>query len=432
MGGGDECYSPVVSAVYFALVDCNNFYCSCERVFNPKLQNTPVVVLSNNDGCIVARSQEVKAANVAMGAPYFQFKRQLAAMGATVFSSNYQLYGDMSQRVMNTLRCFFEHVDVYSIDEAFVRLEGMNCDLEQYCSDVSNAVHQWTGIPVSIGISTTKTLAKIANNVAKKHTTSGVFDMRTESDIKRTLRDYSVADVWGVGKAWNKQLQQHNIHTALQLRATPMTTMRGWFGVLGQRMSYELQGVACVEDQAPAPKKSIITSRSFGIDLTDKTLVHQALASYTARAFAKLRQQASVAQFVNIFLEYRNPRNRQRRLCDSSSCEFAMATADSRQALAMVRDCIDAIYTTGKVYKKGGVILSGISPAAQVQRDLFSPSDSSKSKAVMAALDTINRKMGATTIQLAVQGHSRPWAMQCNHRSPRYTTQWSELMTVKS
>ena len=295
----------------YALVDCNNFYCSCERVFNPALEKKPMAVLSNNDGCIVARSNEIKALGIPMGAPMFQYKELLEKKRAIILSSNYQLYGDMSQRVMETLRQFTPSMEVYSIDEAFLRLEEFQrLDLIKYCLEIRKTVKQWTGIPVSIGIAPNKTLSKVANHIAKKHTKTGVFDIFKRSTQNEILANFPVGNIWGVGRQLSKKLNEMGINTALKLRDVDIVWARKHFTVVGERLVRELRGASCLELEEVIAKKNITSSKSFGKLVTDKKELMNAIANYTTKACHKLRLQNSKAQGLYVYLRT-NPFRRQ-------------------------------------------------------------------------------------------------------------------------
>ncbi|MBM3603127.1 MAG: Y-family DNA polymerase, partial [Alphaproteobacteria bacterium] len=290
-------------AKIFALVDCNNFYASCERVFDPALAKRPIVVLSNNDGCVVARSNEAKALGIKMGAPFFQQKAIIERHNVAVFSSNYTLYGDMSQRVMQSLRLLVPELEVYSIDEAFLRLDSLeSLGIATIVRDIRAKIGQWTGIPTSIGIAPTKTLAKIANHMAKKHTSSGIFDMRDGILQRQVMQNLAVEEVWGIATRWGTKLRAMGISTALQLRDSDAKKIRQHFGVVGERLVLELRGVSCLDLQQVAARKTIMSSRSFGKPVADYDSMMQAVATYVARACEKLRQQDYRAQGVYLYI----------------------------------------------------------------------------------------------------------------------------------
>jgi DNA polymerase V len=413
----------------FALVDCNNFYASCERVFQPKLAGQPIVVLSNNDGCVVARSNEAKALGIAMGVPEFQIRPLLRAHHVQVFSSNYTLYGDLSQRVMETLEQFSPDLEIYSIDEAFVRLTGFERrNLTDYGRAIRKTVKQWTGLPVSVGLAETKTLAKIANRVAKRTPdTDGVFDLLTCPDRDTLLSRVAVEDVWGIGPSSARLLTQHGMTTALQLRQADEHWIRRHMGVVGLRLVAELRGRSCLDlDACPPPKQGITCSRAFGRSVCTLAEMEEAVSSYVARAAEKLRREGLAATVLTVFVmtnaftdepQYRN----------SVTCTLPVGTDATSALIRVALRGLRTIYRDGYRYKKAGVMCTALLPASQVQPDLFDQHDRPKSKRLMAALDAVNERWGAGTLQYAASGLSKPWKMQCHHRSPAYTTNWHEL-----
>ena len=288
----------------FALVDCNNFYASCERVFDPRLKERAIVILSNNDGCIVARSNEAKSLGIPMGIPVFKQKAVIKKHNVAVFSSNYQLYGDMSKRVMDSLGLFTPDMEVYSIDEAFLRLDYLEPrNLHEYCKTIREKVLQWTGIPVSIGIGPTKVLAKIANHVAKKQTDVGVFDIRCQQKQDEILKSLNVDKLWGIARGWSERLNSIGIYKASELRDASPPIIRKHLSVVGERILRELKGQSCIDLEAIQPKKNIMSSKSFGKPLTKKESIEEALSNYAARACEKLRKQNSRAQAVHVFIK---------------------------------------------------------------------------------------------------------------------------------
>jgi len=415
----------------FALVDCNNFYASCERVFDPRLKNRPIAVLSNNDGCIIARSNEVKALGIPMGVPFFEQKALIKKHKITVFSSNYQLYGDMSQRVMDSLRLFAPDIEVYSIDEAFLRLDHLQPrDLVGYCTTIRAKVMQWTGIPVSIGIGPSKVLAKVANRVAKKQTDDGVFDIRSRKAQDETLRPLEVEKLWGIARRWAERLRRIGITKASQLRDASPVIIRKHLSVVGERLVRELRGHSCIDLEDIQPRKNILSSKSFGNLLTQKEPMAEALANYAARACEKLRKQNSRAQAVHVFIQTNGFRETDRQYSNAITCALTIPTSDTRTIIETAKLCLNRIYKPGYRYKKTGVMLLDLIPAALQQKHLFADSDQRPGDHLMGVVDQINQDQGPDTVFFGAQGVNREWKMRCGSRSPRYTTQWDELLRV--
>ncbi len=414
----------------FALIDCNNFFASCERVFNPALENKPVVVLSNNDGCIVARSNEAKALGIPMGAPLFQYKELMKQHQVQVFSSNFQLYGDMSDRVMATLAAHLPDIEVYSIDEAFVRLDGMPVgDYFAYCQKVREIVKQWTGMSVSIGIGPTKVLAKLANHIAKKRIEEGVFEV--SSDNTQVLQSFPVEDIWGVGWKWSQKLRRLGIGTAYDLQQADARFIRKSLTVTGERLHRELNGVSCLELEEVQPRNNILSSRSFGRPVTEKVELAEALANYVSIACRKLRNQHSRAGGLRVFLKTNKFRSTDPQYYNSAIIEFDMPASDTGELIAAAKRGLDAIYRKGYRYKKCGVLLVDLVPDTHHQQHLFCQKDYTKSDKVMVALDLINQRYGKETAFFAAQGIKREWQMRSDLRSLRYTTVWGELRVIK-
>jgi DNA polymerase V len=415
----------------FALVDCNNFYASCERVFNPRLSNRPIVVLSNNDGCIVARSNEVKALGIPMGVPFFKQKTVLKKHDVAVFSSNYQLYGDMSKRVMDSLRLFCPDMEVYSIDEAFLRLDHLQPrNLNEYCKIIRAKVLQWTGIPVSIGIGPTKVLAKVANHVAKKQTDDGVFDIRSRDAQDRILKALEVKKLWGIARRSAERLAGLGITTASELRDASPTMIRKRLSVVGERILRELKGQSCIDLEDIQPKKNIMSSKSFGEPLTTKESMAEALSNYAARACEKLRKQKSRAQAVYVFVQTNNFKETDKQYSNSITCTLAIPTSDTRIIISAAKYCLSKIYKPGFRYKKAGIMLLDLIPESLEQRNLFTETNHHPGDHLMNVLDRINDNHGPDTLFIGAQGVAREWKMRCGSRSPRYTTQWDELLRV--
>ncbi|MFZ9011846.1 MAG: Y-family DNA polymerase [Anaerohalosphaeraceae bacterium] len=414
----------------FALVDCNNFYASCERVFDPSVANKPVVVLSNNDGCIVARSNEAKALGIGMGTPYFKALPILEKHDVAVYSSNYTLYADMSSRVMETLAQYTPEMEVYSIDEAFLNLAGIPKDLTEYGRTIRKTVKQWTGIPVSIGIARTKTLAKVAGRIAKKSAKAdGVLDL-TESRWQETaLSQVEVGDVWGIGRRISKKLHKVGILNALQLRDTDVDWIQKSFSIEAVRTVRELRGQCCYElEQSPPPKKGITVSRSFGETVTDLEHLKEATAVYVTRAAEKLRGQGLAAGVMTVFAM--TSRFIEKRYYNRHVTAFEVATDDTAELLAAAMTGIEKLYRSGYAYKKSGVMLTGLVPRDKVQGHLFDTKDRKRSGRLMETLDVINKKNPAG-IHWAAEGIEQPWRTKFDRRSHTFTTDWGELPQVK-
>jgi DNA polymerase V len=418
----------------FALVDCNNFYVSCERVFNPRLENVPVVVLSNNDGCIVARSNEVKALDVPMGGPFFKSKEIIEKNNVRVFSSNYTLYGDMSARVFATLSQFTPEIEIYSIDEAFLNLSGFDrhCSLTEYGRLMRQTVKQWTGIPVSVGIAETKVLAKIANRIAKRSAKAGgVLDLTRPGYREKALEKINVWDIWGIGRQHGQRLIDKNITTARQLRDIDDNVIRKQMGVVGVRLVYELRGISCLPlELCPPPKKGITSSRSFGRAITDKTEIKEAIAAYISTAAVKLRGQHSSAKYLTVFLMTNRFREDEAQYNNAATVELPVASDNTEELMHYAEQVVDRLFKEGYRYKKAGVMMTGLVPTDQVQTDMFDGADRGRDSKVMQALDLVNSQIKKGALQIAAQGGTQPWRMKCEMRTPNYTTSWKELVTV--
>ena len=415
----------------YALVDCNNFYVSCERVFNPALEGRMVVVLSNNDGCIVARSNEAKAAGIPMGAPYFKWRRLLEQNKAAVFSSNYQFYGDMSRRVMGSLAMFAPNMEVYSIDEAFLDLSDCSPEsLTHLAAEMRQNILAWTGIPTSFGLAPTKTLAKIANHMAKKHSHDGVFDMRCPKVQGAVMAHLPVEEIWGISSRLGQRLRALGIATAWQLRQADAQYIRRHFSVVAERMVLELRGQPCLALEQPAPRKNIMSSKSFGQLVTDLPALKEALANYTARACEKLRTQNSCAQGVYVFVTTNRHRRQDKQYRGSLASGFDMPTANTAEIMAQAERLLVRLYRDGYHYKKVGVMLLDTIPEGAHQGDLFACEQNPANKKLMAVMDELNHAMGRDTVFHLAQGGQKQnhrWQMRRDKRSPCYTTKWAEL-----
>jgi DNA polymerase V len=411
----------------FALVDCNNFYVSCERFFQPMLQGKSVVVLSNNDGCVIARSDEAKA----LGIPALQLAALMPEHAIEVFSSNYTLYGDLSARVLTTLTQWTPAVEVYSIDEAFLDLTGLSTNtLGTYGQTLRTTVQQWTGMPVSIGIGATKTLAKLANRCAKR-SPQGVVALTVTAEIDATLACTRVEDIWGIGPGDTRRLKTSHIRTALQLRDANDCWIRQQLGGVGQRIVWELRGISCLPlALCPPPKHSLMVSRSFGRILTDLTEMREAVATYTTRVAEKLRRAQRAARVLTVFL-MTNRFTEEPQYAKSVTLPLPVATQDTAELVRYALRGIEQLFREGYRYKKAGVILTELVPAHQVQTHLFDQHDRARSQRLMAALDALNTQWGSGTVRYAAVGLRPQWITRCGHRSPRYTTRWEELVVVR-
>jgi DNA polymerase V len=417
----------------FALIDCNNFYVSCERVFQPALWGKPVVVLSNNDGCVIARSEEAKALGIPMGLPAFQLADLLQVHPIEVFSSNYTLYGDMSARVMTTLAQWTRDVEVYSIDEAFLHLSALPSDaLAAYGQTMRTTIHQWTGIPVSIGIGTTKTLAKLANRLAKRSAEArGVVTLTSPAAVEATLAQTPIEDLWGIGPGYTRRLKAHDIRTALQLQNVNDRWVRQQLGIVGLRIVWELRGISCLPlERCPPPKQSLMVSRSFGRPITALTEMREAVATYTTRATEKLRRAQRAAGVLTVFL-MTNRFADEPQYANSVTIPLPVATQDTAELIQYAFRGIEQLFHEGYRYKKAGVILTALVPAHQVQTHLFDQHDRERSQRLMAALDALNTQWGTGTVRYGAVGLQPRWRMRCGRRSPRYTTRWQELVVVR-
>jgi DNA polymerase V len=414
-----------------ALVDCNNFYASCERVFQPKLRGQPVVVLSNNDGCVIARSNEAKALGVEMGSPWHLNKEFFAKHRVIVRSSNYTLYGDMSGRVMNILAGFTPDLEIYSIDEAFLSMAGFETRLERHALELRATVQQWTGIPVSVGVAATKTLAKVANRVAKKSPDrAGIFVMLEAADVDAGLGATALRDLWGVARRTEARLLALDIRTPLQLRDSDPRYMREQFSVVMERMVLELRGMACIGLEETTPdKKSIIASRSFGRAVLSIEEMREAVASYAARAAEKMRRQDLVTSHLTVFVETNPFRLQDQQYHASRSIRLPVASADTGKLTHAALRALEAVYKPDYRYKKAGIMLLDLHKAEKAQPGLFDPVDDAASLARMTAIDALNKKFGQA-VWYASAGTRKQWAMKRERISGRYTTSWDELLTV--
>ena len=409
----------------FALIDCNSFYCSCEQVFQPKLVGKPVVVLSNNDGMVIAKNKEAKALGLDIGLPYFQIKDQLKAHKVAVFSSNYTLYGDFSQRVVATLRELTSDIEQYSIDEVFADLKGFaHKDPLSYGHEMRDTVKKWTGIPVSIGIAPSKTLTKVANKIAKKG--AGVVVLDTPEKIDSALADFPIADIWGIGHQRAKMLYAAGIKTAKQLRDMPDPWVRKKMTITGLRMVHELRGFPCIPlELQPEPKQQIICSRSFGYFITELKDMEQAMTYYASRAAERMREQNLVTADILVYFE--TSRFSGPLYAPSKVMNLHRETNYTPDIVTATLNATRQIFRKGFRYRKGGIMLMGLSSAKERQFDMLSPRNEAQQEHLMKALDGVNKKYGANSLFFAAAGIRREWKMMREMKSPHYTTNWQEL-----
>ena len=421
-----------------ALVDCNNFYVSCERLFQPRLEGKPVVVLSNNDGCVVSRSKEVKDLGITMALPWFKMKDIAKQHGIIAFSSNYTLYADISNRVMSLLSQFSPDQEVYSIDECFLELTGMTSldSLTDYGQCIRQTIKQCVGIPVCVGIAQSKTLAKLANHVAKKQSIFNSvcnFNAIPESNLDAMFASIPVNEVWGVGRRSTVRLLEMGINTVLDLKRASPKRIRDEFSVVLERTVAELNGVACFElDDVVPDKQQIICSRSFGSLVSNLPDLEQAAIAYTTRAAEKLRQQHTIAGGIHIYIRTNPHKEKAPQYQQGITMPLHEPTGDTRVLCSSALAGLKQIYRRGFAYQKVGVMLTAIILEASRPRTLFDDVNSQqKSEALMRTLDSINRSMGSGTIQLLGEGIRKNWSMRRENVSKRYTTEWKELAVIR-
>ncbi len=417
----------------YALADCNNFYASCERVFEPHLEQKPVVVLSNNDGCIIARSQEAKDVGFKMGEPIFKCRDRVKQHNVIVRSSNFSLYGDMSRRVMQTIRLFSPDVEVYSIDEAFIKLDGLRGigrDFEQEMRRMRAAVLQWTGIPISIGIGKTKTLAKLANHYAKKTPEVGGV-AKIPQNPTAMLREVEVGDIWGIGRQWSKKFKNIGVHTAFDLVQMEPAVIQKTFNIVAMKTAMELRGSTYFRlEQTPDQRKTLLRSRSFAKPVTTWQEVSEAIASHATRAAEKLRNEELVASVLKVFFHTSLFNHQKPRHSAHATIELIPPTNITHTIIKAALDAAHPIWREGFEYKRAGIYLLELSKG-HVQASLFdSQEEKIRNKQMMSVLDTVNANMGSGTLHFAATGFTKVMQMRQLQRSPRYTTHWDELPQV--
>jgi DNA polymerase V len=418
----------------FALVDCNNFYASCERVFQPQLEGKPVVILSNNDGCVIARSNEAKALGIPMGAPAFQYRSFFKQKGVQVFSSNYPLYGDMSSRVMSLLGQYSPNLEIYSIDEAFLHFKGFDLfDLEAEGRRMRKQVRRWTGIPVSVGMGPSKALAKIANKIAKKYdsTTKGVYCIDTEDKRVKALKWTAIGDIWGIGRQHCKRLEALGVKNAWQFTLLPDDWVKKHMSILGLRLKKDLQGLPSIQlEEVPSPKKGIATTRSFEGTLTAFSDLEERVSTFANSCAEKMRKQGSSCTALLVFL--RSDPHKKGAILYRNSCVLTLPYS-TNSSITLSKYAVlglHKIFKEGVHYKKAGVMIMGLSPTATRQLPLFG-GEEVKHLAVMQAVDRIHKRFGPHQIKLANQDLQRTWKMKQEHLSQRYTTEIKEIITVR-
>lgn len=422
----------------FLLVDCNCFYVSCERVFNPKLENKPVIVLSNNDGCIIALSPEAKRIGLKRCDPYFKVRGLCKQHKVYVFSSNYELYGDMSSRVMDILKDFSPNTEIYSIDEAFLELDASLVDIKAIMVAIQNTIRVNTGIPVSIGAGSTKTLAKVANHLAKKSSKKLCNLLVEEKLLHRQLSKIKTDDIWGIGSKYSKKLNDIEIKTALDLKNANNKIIRKKFNVLVEKTLYELRGLSCLPLEEVNPRKSITVSRSFGIEVKELSILKEAISSYTARASEKLRKEGLVAAVMNVYVcsNYYKCND----YYSNNIAKTIDASSDTSVLIEHAQNLLLKIFKSGISYKKVGVVLMDLREENQ-QNSLFDRFTNSKcshkddakngSDNLMLHMDMLNQKLGRNSVYFGAQGMNNLWLMKREMRSPKYTTNWADIPLVR-
>jgi DNA polymerase V len=418
----------------YALVDCNNFYASCERAFNPSLEKKPIVVLSNNDGCVVARSNEAKALGIPMGAAAFEYQNLFNKHQVKVFSSNYALYGDMSSRVMEILSTYTPNIEVYSIDEAFLKLEGFEkFDLSQYTKEIHIKVKQWTGIPICIGVAPTKSLAKVANRIAKKYPneTGGVYIIDTEEKRIKALNWLKIEDVWGIGRQLSKKLNHIKITTAYQFTQLEDDWVRKNLSVVGLRLKMDLEGKPTIELDDFKSKKSIATTRSFEKEYTELKDIQERVSTFAVTCAEKLRKQGSCCNSIMVFVHTNFYKKDEPQYSKSIVVQTDYPTNSSIDLVKLATKGLKAIYLEGYSYKKAGVVVMELTPKDQKQLNMF-VAENPKHEHLMNVMDKINKVSGNKVLKLACQDQKRNWKMKQEKLSPRYTTNLKEILVVKA
>lgn len=418
----------------YALIDCNNFYASCERVFNPALRDKPVVVLSNNDGCVIARSNEAKAVGIPMGAPAFQYEEQMKANNVHVFSANFALYGDLSHRVMTILSEFCPKMEIYSIDEAFLDFKGFELhDLNRIGLEMKNKVLKWTGIPISVGFAPTMALAKAANRIAKKfpERTDGVYCIATEEQRIKALKWLKVEDVWGIGRRHARRLQEMKINTAYDFTQLSDRWVRDMMTVVGLRLKHDLQGIPTLQCEEVKDRKSIATTRTFESNYNRIEQIKERVASFTVTCAAKLRAQNACCNSIMVFLRTNRYGDENNQYNPNMVIKLPFATNSTIELVKFALQAVEQMFKPEFSYKRAGVIVMDFTPEDNQQLNLFE-NRNTRHIELMKAVDKINRLYGQQKIRLAAQDTGRVWKMKQEHLSPRYTTNINEILVVKA
>lgn len=416
----------------FALIDCNNFYASCERVFRPDLIGKPIVVLSNNDGCVIARSNEAKAAGVPMGAPAYQYETLFKEKDIWVFSANFALYGEMSHRVMNILGEYSPEIEIYSIDESFLKLRGFErYNLSDYGKEMRQRVLKWTGIPISVGVAPTKALSKVANRIAKKYTeqTGGVYIIDTEEKRIKALKWLKIEDVWGIGRQHAKRLQAAGVKTAYDFTLLGDRFVQNHMSIVGLRLKHDLQGIPTLDLEHPEPKKNIATTRSFEKNYTEEEQLRERISTFATSCAEKLRRQRSCCNSLMVFIHTNGHRKELPQYSRNIVVKLPYPTNSGIELAKFATQALKHIFKPGYAYKKAGVIVQDFTPEETIQRSLFENSNE-KHPALMQAMDKMNALFGQQKIRLAVQDPKRVWKMKQEKLSPCYTTKLSDIITV--
>ena len=412
-----------------ALVDCNSFYVSCERLFNPKIRNVPVVVLSNNDGCVISRSTEAKALGIKMGEPYFKVKELVKKNNVQIFSSNYSLYGDLSRRVMRVLKGFSDKIEIYSIDEAFIDLSHIKDEMtEEYGKKIRERVLRWTGIPTSVGISCTKTLSKVANHVAKKNRAGVIF---LKENIDETLKDFKISDVWGVGRQLSKLYLKNGINNAYKLKNISNSWVKKSTNVLGAKTVMELRGIHCINlETEESKRKSCCVSRSFGKKIQSLDKLKESITTYCLNAAEKIRMDKQTARAVTIFIRTSPFDKNKNYYSNSITIELPIDTNNSLELVKTSIEGLSRIYKYGYFYQKAGIILSKLKNASEKELNLLTPILENKSKELMKAIDYTNAKYGRNAISVAQAGTNNDWKMRREHSSKIDTSSFDLLPKI--
>lgn len=417
----------------FALIDCNNFYASCERVFRPDLNGKPMVVLSNNDGCVIARSDEAKALGIPMGAPAFGYEKQFQQHGIEVFSANFALYGDMSQRVMTILSDYSPEIEIYSIDEAFLKLKGFELfNLQEYGAEMRNRVKKWTGIPISVGIAPTKALAKVANRIAKKYVneTGGTYIIDSEEKRIKALKWLKIEDVWGIGRQHSKRLHTMDVRTAYDFTQLEDRFVKRQMAITGLRLKHDLQGIPTLDLEEVQLKKSIATTRSFEENYTEFDQLAERISTFAVSCAEKLRKQNSCCNSIMVFIRTNRHRENLPQYSRNIVVKLPFPTNSSIELTQFAMQALRCIYKQGYAYKKAGVVVQDFSQENGLQQNLFE-NRNEKHIPLMEVIDKMNAQFGQQKIRLAAQDTQRVWKMKQERLSPRYTTRISDIITIK-